>query len=873
MKRLFLLIFISSQYIIAQSVIPPLSGANSGNWNLVFSDDFVTPTPLNTAKWVTQDGEIRWQQEQVYKPNQVIVNNGSLFLNLQHIPGGFTNPDYSFAPYKNGNGIEAKYQAGEIYTKPKFLYGYMEAKMKLPSGKGAFPALWLFPIYRERETPTKEENDDELIMYRDINTLPKLPQDDFLTGYPEEIDIIEQRSILKNDCMGSYATHIYDFCSFWNNGDASGNNQTSDSSVFFDTIKCDRRLERGEWHTFGLKWDLFGQYYYIDNNLIYTNNLWSRKTNTEPMNLIISNQILTNNPNNALIEGNTVTFPGNDISEQSVMVDFVNIWQEKKFSNPVVWDSGKSDRLGKFMLEVNSSPDTFIVGNFIASDTNSEILSFSSNGLRSSLQMLNNKRPIFKHNMNTHKTYASQTEDDTWIVNTILSEERTTIAGQYTLNNWFNPTTSSSTKYAVGNFDGTGDELFLSNSATKWSVVLKFRDSQLQAFYDYELKYSNGGTNNTISYCNGNIPSTYITTPNDTFLAGDIDGDGKDELFIFNNTNYRVLQKKDVTCNNQTYNWSSLINTGNVINAFLPIQNGISTAVNWSINTSNDAYILDNFYISEANDITDELLCINKSTGIARLYSYRIESGSANRKWIEIWRNSNPYTINIWNMASTDSYLSGSFTNSGTGKAQLLCISNNQTYTHIYEFNGTSWIVKQDNTHPLETDPAKPTPISKRYFPYIYDDSKTTLLAIEKYKNPYNSTCTGDATFSNPADKKKSNCVKYSSKLIDFSSASNSPRNQNIESEINQTNVGSDNTKDDFLSITPNPTKGSFEIIFKEKVSGLITITNESSKEILNKRIENSEKLNIDLEGKAKGVYFINMTVNDKVFLKKMILE
>src|SRR5690606_23661345 len=129
------------------------------------------------------------------------------------------------------------------------------------------------------------------------------------------------------------------------------------------------------------KWDLLGVHYYIDNELIHTNDLWHRHTNTESMNIVLTNQVFTNtgdpdqNPENNTYDNTSVCDENNQcyqvvfsdpfISNEKLIVDWVKVYQGKKFDKDIVWASGKSDRIGGFILNQNSNDDVFLIGNFL----------------------------------------------------------------------------------------------------------------------------------------------------------------------------------------------------------------------------------------------------------------------------------------------------------------------------------------------------------------------------------------------------------------------------------------------------------------------------------------------------------------------------
>lgn len=110
-------------------------------WRLVFQDEFDGPA-LDLSKWntcywwavpsgCTNSGnrELEW-----YQPDDVLVEDGVLRLRAQdRIVHGY--------PYSSGM-ISG-------HDKFSFLYGYVEARLKSPRGRGLWPALWMLPVNHE----------------------------------------------------------------------------------------------------------------------------------------------------------------------------------------------------------------------------------------------------------------------------------------------------------------------------------------------------------------------------------------------------------------------------------------------------------------------------------------------------------------------------------------------------------------------------------------------------------------------------------------------------------------------------------------------------------------------------------------------------
>ncbi len=82
----------------------------------------------------------------------------------------------------------------------------------------------------------------------------------------------------------------------------------------------------------------------------------------------------------------------------------------------------------------------------------------------------------------------------------------------------------------------------------------------------------------------------------------------------------------------------------------------------------------------------------------------------------------------------------------------------------------------------------------------------------------------------------------------------------------------------DMLTVFPNPTKESVEVIFnsysKEQV--MMTLTNSSGKVIVNTPIDavsGGNRFNLDLAGQSAGIYIVSIITRDKVYREKLIKE
>lgn len=160
---------------------------NKPGYTLTFSDEF-NGYSLDTAKWNTQ---LRWDGEYNGERYEYRIINGEaqFYVNIysrdqQHLnnlvprynPFQFNGERLAIRaqlnPLKSNDGnadhgsllamlTQQDFLSGVISTYDKFVqkYGYFEARIKIPSQTGAFPAFWLHHQRRENENTRKTEID------------------------------------------------------------------------------------------------------------------------------------------------------------------------------------------------------------------------------------------------------------------------------------------------------------------------------------------------------------------------------------------------------------------------------------------------------------------------------------------------------------------------------------------------------------------------------------------------------------------------------------------------------------------------------------------------------------------------------------------
>ncbi len=118
------------------------------NYILEWEDNFDS---LNTDIWLVKNHFDHYGGErQVYtdRPENVFIEDGALVLRVDReeysCPPGALNP-WGCAR-QNNIGEPYEYTSGWIETKPAYAmeYGYAEARIRLPYGRGFWPAFWTF---------------------------------------------------------------------------------------------------------------------------------------------------------------------------------------------------------------------------------------------------------------------------------------------------------------------------------------------------------------------------------------------------------------------------------------------------------------------------------------------------------------------------------------------------------------------------------------------------------------------------------------------------------------------------------------------------------------------------------------------------------
>lgn len=123
----------------AEQKAAPAAPASRSGWTLTWSDEFDGPdgSGPDPAKWVMETGGSGWGNNELeyYTSRRQNVHLEKGDLVIEAIKEKFTGP----------GGVERPYTSARLKTEARFSqrYGRFEARIRVPSGQGVWPAFWL----------------------------------------------------------------------------------------------------------------------------------------------------------------------------------------------------------------------------------------------------------------------------------------------------------------------------------------------------------------------------------------------------------------------------------------------------------------------------------------------------------------------------------------------------------------------------------------------------------------------------------------------------------------------------------------------------------------------------------------------------------
>lgn len=203
MKRILFLLF----------VLAGNMSANAQEWVLVWADEFNTPGLPDTSKWSNEVGYIRNNELQYYANRRIQnthIDDTALIIEA-------IKDDY-MGSYCSSASLISRYRGD-------WLYGRIEVRAKIPTGKGAWPAIWM------------------------------MPSENKYGGWPYsgEIDIMEN--------VGYEPDKIYSTLHY-SGTDGSGHQQSGSHAV--------RTAPYDTFYTYSIEWTPDKIDWYIDDTKVYT---------------------------------------------------------------------------------------------------------------------------------------------------------------------------------------------------------------------------------------------------------------------------------------------------------------------------------------------------------------------------------------------------------------------------------------------------------------------------------------------------------------------------------------------------------------------------------------------------------------------------
>lgn len=252
------------------SLVPAMNANAATNWNLVWNDEF-DGTSLNASNWTAEigTGSGGWGNNEL----QYYTNRTQ---NLQ-VTGG----NLAITALKESYG-GMNYTSARIKTQglKNFTYGKIEARIKLPSGQGLWPAFWMLG-----------------------SNLPTV-------GWPYsgEIDVMER---VNNNAFVNGTVH-------W---DANGHAEFG---------RVSGNLDFSQFHVYSVEWDANYIRWFVDgtqfNEILIQNGTGSTEEFQKPFFLLLNLAVGGNWPGSP---NNSTPFPA------QMLVDYVRVYQASAAS-PIV---------------------------------------------------------------------------------------------------------------------------------------------------------------------------------------------------------------------------------------------------------------------------------------------------------------------------------------------------------------------------------------------------------------------------------------------------------------------------------------------------------------------------------------------------------
>ncbi len=135
--QVILILLLGTSGLVAQTNSPQAS--QKPGWKLVWHDEFDGPNGSlpDPKKWVMETGGSGWGNEELEyytaRPENAQQRDGMLVIHIAR------------EQYSGSDGHTREYTSARMKTEARFArkFGRIEARMKIPTGKGIWPAFWM----------------------------------------------------------------------------------------------------------------------------------------------------------------------------------------------------------------------------------------------------------------------------------------------------------------------------------------------------------------------------------------------------------------------------------------------------------------------------------------------------------------------------------------------------------------------------------------------------------------------------------------------------------------------------------------------------------------------------------------------------------
>lgn len=152
--------------------MPILPAAAQATWKLVWSEEFNTDGPYNRNVWEAEQGFVRNHEAQWYQEDNARQEGGCLVIEAKKERRA--NPSYKKEGRRDWRSEREfiEYTSSSLTTRRSFsfLYGRLEVRAKIPTGGGAWPAIWLLG----KDMPWPSCGEIDVMEYYRIKDVPHI---------------------------------------------------------------------------------------------------------------------------------------------------------------------------------------------------------------------------------------------------------------------------------------------------------------------------------------------------------------------------------------------------------------------------------------------------------------------------------------------------------------------------------------------------------------------------------------------------------------------------------------------------------------------------------------------------------------------------